>query len=146
MPERLSRAARSAVMRRIPGRGNRTTEVRLRSALTRAGVRGWRVQPVAIMGKPDFAFLDAKVAIFVDGCFWHGCRTCGLIPQSNPSYWVQKIGRNKERDGQVSAELKMAGWKVVRIWEHDLRNGCQRAVEQVRIATGTRDLDSMAGA
>src|SRR5438876_615623 len=82
--------ARSANMRAIRGRGNRTTERRLRAMLVRAGLRGWRMGSTAEIGSPDFAFPQERVLLFVDGCFWHGCPRCGHIPRTNAQYWSAK--------------------------------------------------------
>ena len=76
------------------------------------------------MGNPDFVFPEQKVAVFVDGCFWHGCPICQRpLPATNTEYWVKKINRNIERDRLHDAQLIEAGWQVVRIWEHELRKG-----------------------
>jgi DNA mismatch endonuclease (patch repair protein) len=78
----------------IRGKGNRTTEVRFRAMLVRAGIRGWTMQTKGIKGKPDFYFPKSKVAVFLDGCFWHGCPKCGHVPSVNRPYWKAKIKRN----------------------------------------------------
>jgi DNA mismatch endonuclease (patch repair protein) len=76
-------------------------------------------------GMPDFAFQKPRLVVFVDGCFWHGCPTHYREPKSNKQYWKEKIARNCESDRVVSRELRTRGWKVLRIWEHDLRNEAQ---------------------
>jgi DNA mismatch endonuclease (patch repair protein) len=73
------------------------------------------------MGKPDFVFASSKLAIFVDGCFWHGCPQHGRSPTSNTEYWQTKLKRNQVRDRLVSRTLRKGGWSVLRVWEHDLR-------------------------
>lgn len=110
---------RSRNMQRIRGRNNKTTEFRLRMALVRAGIKGWKVRPERVEGKPDFAFLKKKIAIFADGCFWHGCPIHGTWPKSNSDFWRNKIKTNQKRDVDVTRQLKKAGWKIVRIWEHE---------------------------
>lgn len=121
MADRLTRASRSLVMRRNRGRGNRSTELRLRAFLVRSRVRGWRLGDRSeVPGRPDFIFTGPRVAVFVDGCFWHGCPRCRSIPVSNRSFWRAKIARNKSRDRRVGRLLRSKGWKVVRIWEHQL--------------------------
>jgi DNA mismatch endonuclease (patch repair protein) len=112
---------RSRVMAKIRSKGNRSTEWRLRAALVRAGVRGWTLNAAYLTGKPDFVFPVQRIAVFVDGCFWHGCSKCQRIPSSNVSYWDRKIERNRTRDRAVNRCLKSDGWKVFRIWEHQLR-------------------------
>lgn len=72
-------------------------------------------------GKPDFVFTDAKIAIFIDSCFWHGCAKHLRMPASNEKYWKAKISRNRRKDRQVTDELHRNGWVVLRIWEHSLK-------------------------
>lgn len=123
--------SRSTNMRSIRSAGNRSTELRLRSLLVRSGIQGWKVTPQGILGKPDFLFPKHKVAIFIDGCFWHACPKCGHTPKTNRKYWRAKIERNKERDKRISAQLRRSGFEVLRIWECDLKkdpHGCLRRV------------------
>jgi DNA mismatch endonuclease, patch repair protein len=111
----------------VRGRGNRTTEIRLRLALVRARIRGWNVQPLGLPGNPDFVFFRERIAIFVDGCFWHGCPRCGHIPKTNSPFWQAKIQRNIERDRANIHKLYDSDFKVARIWEHELKSdlaGC----------------------
>jgi len=82
-------------------------------------------------GSPDIVFVRARVAVFVDGCFWHGCPEHCRRPSSNRAYWLRKIERNMERDKLVSAELTLAGWRVVRLWEHDVRTSPARSAARV---------------
>lgn len=117
----LSKSERSRVMAQVRSRGNKSTELKLRSLLARNGFRGWSVQPEGILGQPDFAFEEAQIAIFVDSCFWHGCPKHLRRPKSNRSYWDAKIDGNKRRDKRLTARLRSNGWKVVRFWEHDIR-------------------------
>jgi DNA mismatch endonuclease (patch repair protein) len=86
------------------------------------GVTGWR-RNRPIVGKPDFVFPKAKVAVFVDGCFWHGCPKCYRAPKSNVPYWRLKIERNRKRDLKVNRELRKRGWVVLRFWECRLQDG-----------------------
>ncbi len=119
MPDVFSKAKRSEVMSRIRGKGNKDTELALMRFFRLNGFIGWRRhQPV--FGKPDFIFPKCRVAIFVDGCFWHGCPTHSKIPQQNRAFWAQKLQENKSRDKLVVRTLKASGWRVLRIWEHDL--------------------------
>lgn len=119
--DNLSPENRKKNMSRIRSRGNRTTERRLRSSLVGAGVSGIKMHPADLPGKPDFAFPEQRIAIFVDGCFWHGCPKCYIRPKSSQSYWDEKLWRNRARDIKVSAELEQLGWTVIRIWEHDIK-------------------------
>ena len=107
-------------MSRIRGHGNKTTELRLIAIFRNAKIRGWR-RNKDLVGRPDFVFPDARLAVFVDGCYWHGCPKHFRLPASNTSYWKEKIALNKSRDRRVTRILKSEGWKVVRIWEHSLR-------------------------
>jgi DNA mismatch endonuclease (patch repair protein) len=82
--------------------------------------RAWLISSVAC-GRPDFAFRKPKLAIFVDGCFWHGCPRCFRAPQTFKEYWQAKVARNKARDETVGHELRSKGWKVLRVWECQLK-------------------------
>lgn len=112
---------RSRIMSSIRGKRNKSTEVPLRMALVRAGLKGWVLHPDDIEGKPDFYFPKRRVAVFVDGCFWHGCLRCGHIPKTNRPFWSAKIIRNRQRDAATSRSLSARYVKVVRIWEHDIK-------------------------
>jgi DNA mismatch endonuclease (patch repair protein) len=112
-------ATRSALMRRIKSYGNKTTEMKLIEIFRSNGLTGWR-RKQRLFGKPDFVFRKQRVCVFVDGCFWHGCPKCSREPSSNSTYWSTKIGRNKARDLLVSNTLRVQGWTVLRIWEHQL--------------------------
>jgi DNA mismatch endonuclease (patch repair protein) len=108
------------------GKGNRRTdtkpEVRIRSELHRRGLRFRKDFPIQIDGRkvrPDIVFTRARVAVFVDGCFWHGCLEHQHIPKSNRDYWLPKLQRNIERDRQADEVLHHAGWTVLRAWEHE---------------------------
>jgi len=116
----VSPEVRSRVMTQVRSQRNRSTEWRLRACLIRAGIRGWKLNPSDIHGKPDFAFRDQRVLLFVDGCYWHGCPKCYRRPSSHTEYWDAKVRRNRARDRKTAARLKRAGWRVLRIWEHQL--------------------------
>jgi DNA mismatch endonuclease (patch repair protein) len=73
-------------------------------------------------GRPDFVFKKQSLALFIDGCFWHGCLKCNLRPKTNIKYWAKKIQRNRNRDKIVKKQLEQEGWTVIRIWEHQLDN------------------------
>jgi len=120
--DRVSKAIRSKTMSAIRKRGNRSTEWKLRSALIKAGISGWVLHETAILGCPDFWFDGTRLAIFVDGCFWHGCRKCCRLPKQNASYWRPKITGNITRDRSQTARLKRMGFQVMRVWEHSLAN------------------------
>jgi len=108
-------------MAAVRSRGNKETEVKMAKLLRSAGLTGWRRhQPVK--GNPDFVFRRERIALFVDGCFWHGCPQHCRMPAANRSYWQSKILRNTVRDRKTTRTLKAAGWKVIRVWSHALRN------------------------
>lgn len=111
---------RSEVMSRILAKGNQSTEGRFIVALRRHGIKGWR-RNSRLPGRPDFVFPERKVAVYLDGCFWHGCPMHFKHPVTNAEFWRLKIARNRSRDRQVAAAVRRAGWTVLRIWEHDLK-------------------------
>lgn len=115
-------------------RANRSTsrtEVRFRQALWAAGARGYRCN-LKLPGRPDLAFPAIRLAVFVHGCFWHGCLACRLPrPKANAEFWQQKLDRNKERDNAVEVALASAGWKVLTVWEHELRKDVDAAAHRV---------------
>ena len=119
MPDVFTKTKRSQVMAAIRARGNKDTELKLAAILRAARITGWRRhQPLP--GKPDFVFRSQRLAVFVDGCFWHGCPKHGHNPKSNRAYWLPKLRRNRERDAAISRQLSVAGWTVIRLWEHQL--------------------------
>src|ERR1035441_9426916 len=120
--DHVSKEVRSKIMAAIRSRGNTTTEQPLGKLLWAAGLRGYR-KHWRVRGKPDFAWPGRKIAVFVDGCFWHGCVRCCRIPSTNRKYWTDKIGRNRERDKETTAYLRSQGWSVLRIPECKIDKG-----------------------
>jgi DNA mismatch endonuclease (patch repair protein) len=114
-----SKSKRSQVMSLIRAKGNKLTERRLEALLKQGGITGWR-RHLPLPGKPDFAFQKQKVAVFVDGCFWHGCPKCYTRPKTNRAFWDLKRAENMARDRRVNRQLRRNGWKVIRIWQHSL--------------------------
>src|SRR5437764_2173450 len=112
MADVFTRAHRSAVMSRVRSCDNVSTEIRTIRLLREAGITGWR-RHSRLFGKPDFVFQKAKIALFIDGCFWHGCPRCKRVPTSSASFWVAKIQRNVLRDKTVSRRLRNEGWIVM---------------------------------
>jgi len=112
---------RSRTMGAIRGKGNKTTELRLRMAFVRAGLRDWHLHNRELPGRPDFFFPEKRVAVFVDGCFWHGCARCGHTPKTRSFFWTAKFERNKQRDRRNLRLLNALGIRVVRFWEHQLK-------------------------
>jgi DNA mismatch endonuclease, patch repair protein len=116
----FTKQKRSQVMAAVRSKGNKETEVKLAALLRASGITGWR-RHEPLPGRPDFVFRRERVALFVDGCFWHGCRKHCRMPATNRGYWDQKIARNVARDRSTGKTLKRLGWRVVRIWGHSLR-------------------------
>ena len=106
-------------MSRVRSHGNKDTEVTLAKLFRRHKITGWR-RHQKIFGKPDFVFPKIKLAVFVDGCFWHGCPKHATQPKSNRAFWKKKFARNIARDRLVNRTLRSANWRVLRIWEHEL--------------------------
>lgn len=133
MADVFSKAKRSEVMSRIRGSGNKATELLLAELFRRNHLTGWR-RNLPLFGKPDFVFPKLKLAVFVDGCFWHGCPKHATKPKTNRAFWQRKLARNKQRDKQVSRGLREQGWKVVRIWECALAKQPDGCVYRIKFA------------
>lgn len=116
MADVYSKDKRSEVMRAVKSRGNKSTELKVIKIFKEFKIVGWR-RNYKLFGKPDFVFPKEKLAIFVDGCFWHGHNCRNTKPAANVDYWRQKIERNKARDEAVSKTLAEKSWRVLRIWE-----------------------------
>ena len=123
---------RSRTMSKIRGKHNKTTELCLRMGLVRAGIRGFVLRPGDLPGKPDFFFPRKRLAVFVDGCFWHGCGKCGHLPKTNSKFWKHKIQRNVERDATTVKLLRRQNIHTIRIWEHDLAQNLGNCIERVQ--------------
>ncbi len=106
-------------MSRIKSRGNTTTELKLIKVFRQNEITGWR-RNYSLFGSPDFVFPRNRLAVFVDGCFWHGHPQKCRMPRTNRKYWAKKIERNKARDRQVGKVLRKMGWTVIRIWENEV--------------------------
>ena len=120
-------------MSHVRSRGAKSTEWRFRSLLMRSRVTGWRLgHDTGLPGRPDVVFPKVSLAIFVDGCFWHGCRRCRSVPTSNQRFWAAKLGKNRKRDREVARQLRAMHWKVMRVWEHELRTDEEGVVRKLR--------------
>lgn len=152
MPDVFTTAKRSEVMSRIRSHGNAATELRLVALMKEARITGWRrhlaltVRRVLVRSavalvvrvKPDFVFRRERVAVFVDGCYWHGCPVHYRRPKGNRKFWDAKILRNRTRDRLVTRELKRAGWSVLRMWECALaKKRAPRTLARLRRALGS---------
>lgn len=122
MTDNLSKDNRKKAMRSVKSK-NTTIEKKICSILQSIEVSGWQQNADFIIGKPDIVFLEKKIVIFVDGCFWHGCPICNRkLPSTNIDYWQKKIEKNKELAKKYNVQLKQEGWKVIRIWEHEFKD------------------------
>lgn len=159
MADVFTKRKRSEVMARIRGRGNQDTELALARLFRRHGITGWRRQILLrvtsdrwrVTGKargsvasrvtrhpslavrPDFVFFKSRTAVFVDGCFWHGCPRHATQPRNNAAFWRKKLAGNKRRDALVTRTLRKAGWRVVRIWECALQRALREERRQSRL-------------
>lgn len=131
MVDVLSTDQRSYCMSRIRGRDTGPEKI-LRKALWAAGLR-YRIKN-KLPGKPDLVFFGKKIAVFVDGCFWHGCPKHYVKPKSNTDFWEEKIAGNVARDLRTNINLNERGWLVIRIWEHQIKQdlaGCTRSILKI---------------
>jgi DNA mismatch endonuclease (patch repair protein) len=133
MPDVFTKAKRSEVMSKIRGHGNKDTELALMKLFRRHRITGWR-RHQDVFGKPDFLFRRNRLALFVDGCFWHGCPKHCKTPAGNREFWKKKFAANMARDRRVNRELRKLGWRVMRIWEHDLDRRGRTVVRRVQAA------------
>lgn len=138
MADTLTPVQRHSVMSKNRSRGARSTERALRARLAAARLQGWRMHPTTVIGRPDFIFPRAGLAIFVDGCFWHKCPKHKNLPTTNREFWSDKIARNMARDKEVNRTLRRLGWRVLRIWEHDLKERPETVVPRIRAALAER--------
>lgn len=116
MADIFSKTDRSSIMRSVKSKGNRSTELKLIHIFKLIRLKGWR-RNFNLIGKPDFVFPQLRIAIFADGCFWHGHKCRNTSPRVNSKYWSTKIHKNQVRDRTVTKQLKKSGWRVIRIWE-----------------------------
>jgi DNA mismatch endonuclease, patch repair protein len=120
MSDNLKPEDRKRTMKAVKSKGTKL-EKRLFAMLAGMGISGWNKNVKSITGKPDVAFPNQKIAIFVDGCFWHGCPYCRRkLPETNYEYWERKIKRNVELAESYNEQLSRDGWTVIRIWEHEI--------------------------
>ncbi|MBI5886179.1 MAG: DNA mismatch endonuclease Vsr [Deltaproteobacteria bacterium] len=119
--DKISAQKRAWTMAQVRSSGNKSTEQKMIVVFKENKVKGWR-RKYPLFGKPDFVFPKERVAVFVDGCFWHGHSKLCRMPENNNEYWIKKIEGNKKRDKKVNQELKKKHWKVLRIWEHKIES------------------------
>ena len=107
-------------MRRVRSSGNKSTELKMLDLLLENRISGWK-RNYPVKGHPDFVFLKGKLAIFIDGCFWHGHGCRNIHPKENIEYWDRKLKRNKQHDSEITKKFQIRGWTVLRIWECELK-------------------------
>lgn len=140
----ITREKRSEVMSHIRSKGNKSTELRIIELFRANRIYGWR-RNSRIFGNPDFVFPKHKLCIFVDGCFWHGCKCKkGRLPKTNSEYWEKKIERNKLRDKTVSRFLRSRGYNVIRIRECQLKKNPKRQLSRIMKAMKNVNISSSA--
>lgn len=130
MSDNVSPEVRSQVMRAVRSSGT-TPESTLKKWMRRMGVLGWKAQGQHLPGRPDFFFPSFKLAVFVDGCFWHGCLRCYRAPKSHKPYWKTKLRTNRARDEKNNEQLRLLNWKTIRLWEHEVATDPQRCVKLI---------------
>ena len=159
MADVFSKTKRSQVMSRIRGRGNKDTELALARLLRRHHITGWRRQQIIQINaqhstpnvehsklsvgrwkfprpftvRPDFVFRQVRLAVFVDGCFWHACPKHATKPKNNAAFWRRKFAANKKRDVLVTRTLRCAGWRVIRVWECALQRAGKYPQHEARL-------------
>lgn len=121
MADVFDRKKRSDIMSKVRSNNNKSTELALIKFFKENHITGWK-RNYPVKGHPDFVFLDKKIAVFVDGCFWHGHDCRNTRPSDNAEYWQKKRERNIKHDKEVTAMFKNRGWTVIRIWECELKN------------------------
>lgn len=120
MADVFSKEDRSEIMRTVKSAGNKSTEIKLIQFFEAHHITGWR-RHYDVKGHPDFVFMNWRIAIFVDGCFWHGHDCRNTRPADNAEYWEKKRRRNIEHDREVTVMFEQRGWMVIRIWECELK-------------------------
>jgi len=121
MADIFDKEKRSSIMKKVRSKGNKTTELKLIEIFRRHEIKGWR-RGYNVKGHPDFVFLKKRMAVFVDGCFWHGHDCRNTRPKDNEYYWNKKRERNMRRDKEITTIFENRGWTVIRIWECELKN------------------------
>jgi DNA mismatch endonuclease (patch repair protein) len=119
MTDIFTKEKRSKIMRKVKSNRNKSTELKLVDFFKKYKITGWR-RNYKLKGNPDFVFPKKRIAVFTDGCFWHGHDCRNLKPDSNKDYWNEKIDKNKKRDKKVTKYLTEKNWEVIRIWECEM--------------------------
>lgn len=127
--DKFTKEKRSEIMSKIKSKDTKI-EVEFRKAIWKAGFR-YRKNQTKYFGKPDLVLKKYKTVIFIDSCFWHGCKKHCRLPATNKKYWIEKIERNKKRDKEVRRYYKKIGWKIIRVWEHDILKNFDKTIVKV---------------
>jgi len=125
----VSKKKRSEIMSKVRSKDSKI-EIDFRKAIWKAGFR-YRKNPTKYFGKPDLLLKKQKTVIFIDSCFWHGCKRHCRLPTTKKKYWIEKIQRNKKRDKEVNRHYKKIGWKVLRVWEHEIKKNKDKAIKKI---------------
>mgnify|MGYP001612360416 CR=1 FL=1 len=134
--DNVSTKKRSEIMRAIRNKDSQIENL-LRKELRKRKIR-FKANVASLTGKPDIVFARKKLAVFIDSCFWHGCKNHCRMPQANRGYWKAKIERNKLRDKEVNATFRKTGWKVLRFWEHQIKKNPQQCVNKIKLTLNKR--------
>ena len=129
MADIFDKAKRSEIMKKVRSKNNKSTELKLIQIFKENNIHGWR-RNYKVKGHPDFVFLNKKIAIFVDGCFWHGHDCRNTKPKDNQEYWDKKRERNMKHDKEITEYFENRGWTVIRIWVCELKN--KKALEKLK--------------
>jgi len=136
----VSKKKRSEIMSRVRGKDSKM-ELTVGRALSKAGLR-YRKHVRSLPGTPDIAFIGNRVVVFLDSCFWHGCRWHGSMPKTNRFFWRKKLTDNKNRDKSVDRAYRKIGWKALRFWEHQIKGDVLKVVSQIRMALSPPEVES----
>lgn len=129
MADIFSKTKRSYIMSKVKNKDSKI-EIALRKELWKEGYR-YRKNSTKYFGKPDIVLPKYKTVIFVDSCFWHGCKKHGSMPATRTDFWKKKIARNKERDKEVNRHYKKESWQVIRVWEHKLKKDFNKTFSDI---------------
>lgn len=139
MADVYGKEKRSEIMKIVRSKGNKSTEQCLLKLFVDNGITGWR-RNYPVKGHPDFIFHKQKVAIFVDGCFWHGHDCRNTRPKENEEYWIKKRERNIQHDKEITELFMTRGWTVLRIWECELKKKYQHlTLSRIQSALGIKE-------
>ncbi len=129
MADTVSKKKRSEIMGTVRNKDTKM-EIAFRKAIWRKGFR-YSKNSSKYFGKPDIVLKKYKTVIFLDSCFWHGCKKHCQIPIARKKYWTEKIERNKQRDKEVNSYYKKVGWKIIRVWEHDIKRNLEKIIKSI---------------